>query len=269
MRYHIVVWPRRSSRLTFKELSDSFVEYLSLRFECTKSEEFSTDSETTNIVLGANDSIFEPRPIPSNCIIVNMEQLGKDQLWSDNKYIDLLKKYPVWDYSTSNIEQLANLGITKVKKLEIGYTLSLETCQPKNIQDIDVLFFGALNKRRRDILSKLKSIGYKVHFSANLFGTTRDVMIARSKIVLNIHYYESKILEVVRISHLLANKKCVISERGCEDNVNKVWEEGVVLCDYDEIVSNVMIYLFSDERRKNQERKAYEFIRKHPLSLPL
>ena len=266
MKYNVVVWPRRSSQVTFKELAAAFTQVLS----CTSSNTFITDPDTTNIVLGANDSLFEPRTIPENSIIVNFEQLGPGQFWNKPKYIQLLKNYPVWDYSLSNIKYLSSLGITDISKIDIGYTLNLETCPPAPVhQDIDVLFFGALNKRRRDIGITLKSLGLKVVFTANCFGEKRDLLISRSKVVLNIHYYESKILEVVRLSHLLANKKCVISEQGNEDCVNKVWGRGLVLCDYSEIVSNVLIYLFCDKQRHEQEERAYDFIIQHPLLLPV
>ncbi len=271
MRYNVIVWPRRSSRITFKELADSFVELLSKQFICILSEDFSKESDTTNIILGANDSIFVPREIPKNSIIVNLEQMGTGQMWDNPKYINLLKRYPVWDYSSSNIAYLKSLGVTDISKMEIGHTKSLETCAGFNEhpQTIDVLFFGAMNQRRKYILIKLKSMGYNVVFTSNTFGEERDQLIARSKIVLNIHYYESKILEVVRISHLLANKKCVISERGNEDHVNEEWSKGVMMCDYDEIVSNVLILLFSDSKRKEQEMAGYSFIIQHPLVLPI
>jgi hypothetical protein len=194
--------------------------------------------------------------------------MGNGQIWDDPKYINLLKTYPVWDYSSSNITYLKSLGVTDISKMEIGHTKSLETCS-KQLQTIDVLFFGAMNQRRKYILIKLKSVGCNVVFTSNTFGEERDQLIARSKIVLNIHFYESKILEVVRISHLLANKKCVVSERGNEDHVNKEWSKGVVMCDYDKIVSNVLILLFSDSKRKEQETAGYEFIKQHPLVLPI
>ena len=49
-----------------------------------------------------------------------------------------------------------------------------------------------------------------------VYGAERDALIARSKIVLNVHFYGAKVLEVVRLSHLLSNGAFVISEDGGE-----------------------------------------------------
>ena len=38
-----------------------------------------------------------------------------------------------------------------------------------------------------------------------LYGPPRDALIARSKIILNMHLYDAKVFEIVRVSYLLAN----------------------------------------------------------------
>lgn len=269
MNFNVMVWPRRSALVTFAELADSIVDIISKNYSCKKSITFAEEPQSVNIILGANDSLFVPMEIPPNSIIVNMEQLGDGQYWSNPRYIELLKKFRIWDYSQLNIDYLISRGVSRIDKIDIGYTQSLETCTAADIQDIDVLFFGAMNSRRRNIEIRLRELGLKVTFVSNVFGQERDILISKSKIVLNIHYYDSKILEVVRLSHLLANKKCVISERGSEDEVNKLWSQGAILCDYSEIISNVLIYLFSDHNRRAQEEAGYKFICKHPLALPI
>jgi hypothetical protein len=46
-----------------------------------------------------------------------------------------------------------------------------------------------------------------------LYGKARDELIARSKLVVNIHLYEpSKVFEIVRVSYLLANRKAVVAD---------------------------------------------------------
>lgn len=262
--FNIVIWPRYSAQVTFKEIASGFAETLN----CSCSENFITDNNVINIILGANDSIFVPLVIPMNSIIVNFEQITVKPNWDNNKYIELLKNYPVWDYSDINIEYLQTIGIN-ARKLTVGYSPCLETCISfDTIPDIDVLFCGALNDRRDYLRKKLKSLGLYTVFVSNVFGEERDRLIAKSKIVLNIHYYDSKILEVVRLVHLLANKKCVISEKGSEESINNIWAKGVVLCEYDEIVSNVLIHLFDDKKRHKQEITGYSFIKNYPLILP-
>jgi hypothetical protein len=54
-----------------------------------------------------------------------------------------------------------------------------------------------------------------------LYGADRDALVARSKIVLNLHFYDSKIFEVVRVSYLLTNGACVVSESGLDPTENE------------------------------------------------
>ena len=55
-------------------------------------------------------------------------------------------------------------------------------------------------------------------------GIARNELIARSKIILNIHFYLSGILETPRVSYAVANKKFIISENSNpEDEIE--WRE--------------------------------------------
>ena len=44
------------------------------------------------------------------------------------------------------------------------------------------------------------------------FGKERDALIARSRVVLNLHQYDTHIFEQVRVNYLLINGKVVVSE---------------------------------------------------------
>jgi hypothetical protein len=44
------------------------------------------------------------------------------------------------------------------------------------------------------------------------YGAGRDALVARSKIVLSMHYYEPAAFEIVRVAYLLANAKAVVAE---------------------------------------------------------
>jgi hypothetical protein len=62
----------------------------------------------------------------------------------------------------------------------------------------------------------MRGRGLRVESAFGCYGEERDALIARARIVLNVHYYESKVFEVVRVSYLLANRKCVLSESGSD-----------------------------------------------------
>ncbi|MEM9534596.1 MAG: methyltransferase domain-containing protein [Cyanobacteria bacterium P01_E01_bin.45] len=129
-------------------------------------------------------------------------------------------------------------------------------------QDIDVLFYGSINERRRKILIDLRSRGLKVKaLSGGLYGKKRDDWIARAKIIVDIHYYETKIFNVVRLAHLLSNQKFVISEY-CSDPVSTAeFADGIVFCDYEAIVDTCIEYLQQPEKREIVSQVGFELFR--------
>ena len=56
-------------------------------------------------------------------------------------------------------------------------------------KDIDILFYGLMNQRRQDIIDALKQQGLNVCVANGIWGNKLNSFIARSKILLNIHYY--------------------------------------------------------------------------------
>ena len=71
--------------------------------------------------------------------------------------------------------------------------------------DLDVLFFGSLNPRRIAVIESLRAAGLRAEAVFGVYGEPRDDLIARAEAILNVHYYEAKVLEMVRLSYLLAN----------------------------------------------------------------
>jgi hypothetical protein len=207
-------------------------------------------SDCQYIILGSNLLPFYNIKIPLNSIIYNLEQVSPDSPWFQPNILDILRQYSVWDYSQSNIEQLARMGITPVQYVPIGYVPQLSRI-PKAEEDIDVLFYGSLNERRLSILQELKNHGVKVHALFGAYGAERDRVIARSKIVLNIHFYEAKIFEIVRVSYLLANQRFVISERGINMREETPFLSGIVFTDYDSLVTTCLNFLSRSEDRKS------------------
>ena len=96
--------------------------------------------------------------------------------------------------------------------LPIGYVPELTRIPRAPRQDIDVLFYGSVNERRGQILAGLKAGGLVLKWLFGVYGAERDAFVARSKVVLNMHNFENKVFEIVRVSYLLANRKAVVSE---------------------------------------------------------
>ncbi|MDR1323076.1 MAG: hypothetical protein LBK68_01425 [Candidatus Margulisbacteria bacterium] len=182
-----------------------------------------TTADRLNILLGWPNLIFSTLPQGHKYIPYQLEQLSSQEGW----YVEIpgAKKFfqnavELWDYSENNVEFLRTEHIP-AKLLPLGYHEKLELLTPpdKN-KDIDVLFYGGLNERRIKVLEQLQSRGVKVQvlsYDQSAFSGKRDEYIARTKIVLNIHYYETKIFEAARISYLLNNKVLVITEQSADN----------------------------------------------------
>ena len=196
----------------------------------------------TPIILGAN---LLPHlanlELPTDSIIFNLEQVYPKSPWFQPGYLDLLKRYQVWDYSERNITALAEVfGVAGVRHCVIGYVPEINRLKPAPEQDIDVLFYGCVNERRQQILHQLQQAGLVVKVLFGVYGENRDRWIERSKLVLNLHFYDAQILEEIRLSYLLANRVCILSEAGADPALAAAFGDGIAFTDYDNLVSSCL-----------------------------
>jgi hypothetical protein len=207
--------------------------------------------ERRTIVLGGNLLVQYALEPPKNPIFYNLEQLGDDLPWMTMpEFVDLFRRYPTWDYSQANIEYLAGLGLPRPTYVPVGYVPELTRIAPAP-EDIDVLFYGALNGRRYAVLRELHDRGVRVKYLPGAYGASRDAWIARSKIVLNLHYFEAKIFAIVRVSYLLANRRAVVSEHSANPALERDLQSGIAFADYDELVDRC-VELLGDERARRE-----------------
>jgi glycosyltransferase involved in cell wall biosynthesis len=217
-------------------------------------------NSVVNILLGGEgftDSDWDI--IPKNSIVYNLEQLGSSSQHITELYISNLKKHIIWDYSEQNIFWLKNQGINdSAMHVPIGYTPTLSRIIKSVYQDIDVLFYGWMNERRQFIISELESRGLKVVSLNQSFGLELDQYISRAKVIVNIHFYETKIFEIVRVSYLLANQKLVVSEVDPDTEIDHDLRDAVVGVTYGELADACLKYVEDDCLRHEQEEKGFE-----------
>ncbi len=212
------------------------------------------------IVLGSCLLPPQSRPLPGDAILYNLEQIYPGSPWLSPHLLELFRRHAVWDYSARNAARYAELGLPRPRVVPIGHVPELVRI-PRSPErdDIDVLFYGSLNERRQAILDALRARGLRVEAVFGVYGEARDRLIARSKIVLNLHFYEAKVFEIVRVSYLLANGRCVVSERGADPAEEHELEEGVAFADYGELV-NTCARLVSDPAARARLREAGQAI---------
>lgn len=213
--------------------------------------------ERRTIVLGSNILAACGYAPPKNPILYNLEQVYDESAWITPALLDLFRRYPVWDYSQANIERLAALEVPRLTHVPIGYVPELTRISPAP-EDIDVLFYGSFNPRRRAVLDELGARGFRVAWPFGVYGADRDAWIARSKIVINMHLHETEIFEIVRVSYLLANKRAVVSELGARPTEDRDLAPGIAFTPYDELVDRCADLLDDDQARQDLAERGYQ-----------
>lgn len=202
------------------------------------------------VVLGANLIPYSNLRIPFDSIVFNLEQVCDTSRWMNYAYLDILRNHEVWDYSERNIAALAGKGV-KAKHCGIGYASCLSRITPAE-QDIDVLFYGSMIHRRTYILKQIEATGLKVRCAYGVYGKERDALIARSRIVLNLHAFASRVFEVVRVSYLLANARFVLSEHTPPevDSARRELDAAMVFGEQWQLPQLCQLYARNDEARE-------------------
>ena len=221
---------------------------------------------TKNIVLGAhllNDNLIED--IPENTIIFNTEQIESiTENWK-KKILNLAKKNIIfWDYSQYNLDYLSKTINIKGKLFQIGYQKELNRINHNIDKNIDVLFYGSINARREHIINKLKDRKINVKTLFGVYGKERDNLIAKSKLILNMHMYDSKIFEIVRVFYLLSNSIPVLNEVGSDTKSNNDFLDLICKSTYENIEKNIIYLLENDKKRIELGENGLNAIKKFP-----
>jgi hypothetical protein len=195
-----------------------------------------------------------------------LEQLS-DASWTafiGAKQEILVHALDVWDYSKENIRFLAGRGIPG-RHVPLGYHECLERIPLVAKKDIDVLFYGSSNERRTRVLDYLahdKDLTIRSLFG--VYGKQRDDCIGRSRIILNIHYYDTQILEAVRISYLLNNRCFVVSE---QSQVNPYAAVKIPMYQYAELADTCRVFLTDENGMENLAQTTYrQFKENYPMT---
>jgi hypothetical protein len=186
--------------------------------------------DATNVLVGAQHLELELiERLPANTIVYNVEMvvLGSPFLAVLGAF---LRRFEAWDYSAANIAAWRTAGISdRVRLLRPGYLPEDTTIDVTAASDIDALFYGGINWRRDLILRDIARTGVRLHVAVNIYGAARDALIARSKLIVNIHSREDSVLEFARISQALANRRLLVTEPGHAGDVDAQLSEALVI----------------------------------------
>lgn len=120
----------------------------------------------------------------------------------------------VWDTEDESIAALKAMGIA-TQKLGFGYTPRLEEVQHRDEKDIDFFFYGSMTPHRRDVINRLRALGYHVAVIFDDAAMFRNDLLARSEVVLTLRQSEAFAhLPQARLLYLVNNRCLVAGESG-------------------------------------------------------
>lgn len=157
--------------------------------------------------------------LPEKFIAFQLEQ--KRSRWFTRDYLSILSKAAfILEFSKKNIEFLHNSGFpfSKIYYCPIlpnSFSLA-NFYNNKENKEFDLVFYGALNTRRKKILDSL-SKKFKILVLSELFGEELYCQISRARLLINIHFYEDADLETTRITEAISLGIPIVSESSSEE----------------------------------------------------
>lgn len=220
------------------------------------------DLNKTNIIFGIH--LEQNLAYPDDTIVFNMEQLYDGSPWLSRGYLNILLKYKVWDYCNSNIKYLKDKLNVSSELFNYGFVDEYDN-QCFNIdwnnKPVDVLCFGSAISRRNNIIDTLKKMGIKAEFHCDLWGTQRLEKIKQTKIYLNIHYHETGLIEIPRLSYLLNSGVFIISEVSKNNEDFPYIKDCVVYSEYDNLINTISHYLKNPQESNLIAQKGYNIFK--------
>ena len=228
------------------------------------------DRKATNIIVGAHyldHAVLDE--LPPETIIYNTEMVVRGSPFIKD-LIPFVQRFETWDYSLANVEGWRAQGVSRpVRWLRPGYLPESTTIDPSTPADIDILFYGFVNGRRYDILKAMIDSGLNVYIAKNAYGEERSALIARCKIVLNLHSRPDSMLEFARVSQALSNHRVLVTEVGNYDEIDADLREGMAAGTAEELPEICRALLADDARRAALAERGFELFSRRDFSVSL
>ena len=176
-----------------------------IKYNITESE--CIESTEQELYIFINITMIKHDFSPKLFILYQLEQ--SNSKWFDKKFYKYLNNATnIWDFSMKNRLLYNDIPLNKIFYQMVPYYLEN---RPNSTIEYDVFFYGAKNLRREKILNYI-SKNFNIKIGYGIIGDERDDLIAKSKIILNLHFYNDCALETCRLNEILQYNKIIISE---------------------------------------------------------
>ena len=116
-------------------------------------------------------------------------------------------------------------------------------------------------------MDKLDASGLKVKILFGVYGNERDVWIGRSKLVLNHHFYNSEIFEIVRVFYLMTNSIAVVAEVNESTSIDSIYSTGIYPSNYDQLAGSCIEICRNQTLLEQTQLAAINSISKYPQKI--
>ena len=222
--------------------------------------------DATNMIFGAHHLAGElAADLPSDTIVYNTEQLRTDGALVE-ALGQFVSRFATWEPDLGNLETWRALGLgSRVRYVQPGYVPESSTVDLATPTDIDVLFFGKVNPRRMVILDGIMRAGIRLHVADGAYLADRDALVARAKIVLNVHAADDSALEMARIGYALANRRALVTEVGRGAQLDPDLRDGVLAGANAELAGMCRALLADDGRRLALAERGFQAFSRRDL----
>lgn len=222
--------------------------------------------DATNMIFGAHHLAGElAADLPPDTIVYNTEQLRTDGALVE-ALGQFVSRFATWEPDIGNVEAWHALGLgSRVRYVQPGYVPESSTIDLATPTDIDVLFFGKVNPRRMVILDGIMRAGIRLRVADGVYLADRDALVARAKVVLNVHAADDSALEMARIGYALANRRALVTEVGRGARLDPDLRDGLFAGANAELAGMCRALLADDGRRLALAERGFQAFSRRDL----
>jgi hypothetical protein len=209
---------------------------------------------------------------PARTVLFNMEQLGSDSPWTRDGYAQSLAEWVVADYSSANVEYLRAHNGTAQRVHEVpippgpAVVFARDADAPPSV---DVLFFGTPNPRRERIFGALRERGLSLEIVSGAYGWELTPAIQRARIVLHVHFYETRLLPVARLLQPVAAGVPIVCETSVCPALSDWSDAGIVFAEYDDLAAACAALVADPARQLELVRRNLRRCARFDVAAPL
>ena len=199
--------------------------------------------------------------------------------WAEEPGPDIWATSAVWDYSPLNVVAMGGAGLLapgggNAAAVPLGYFPGVmlqpdlppwaDGAPPRNHS---VLMLATPNDRRQGLASALRARGVDVMWPmAAVSGAPKEELLRASRVLLNVHYFDQKLMESVRLFHAASIGVACVSEDSPDVVASEYWAKAVDLVPYDNLVDHVVALLAAPDKVDALARRGYAWMRAESAS---